>query len=130
MSFLTRQQIFDKVATHLLTQNKRAMLEDTRYGCAYRAPDGCKCAIGCLIPDELYPRFAEYERICAGAIPVELFAEINIDKNADTSLIARLQHVHDDLAVEPSAWKNSLKALAYNYQLDAKVLDAFPDPQP
>ena len=46
------QKVFDKVATHLLMQNEKAMrTEDI---CAYRAEDGLKFAIGILIPDHLY----------------------------------------------------------------------------
>lgn len=49
---MTNQEIFDKVATHLLSQGKRSALGGV--GCAYRGDGGLQCAIGCLIPDELY----------------------------------------------------------------------------
>lgn len=50
---MTKQEIFNTVATHLFTQGVRASSPDGDF-CFYRAPDGKKCAVGCLIPDELY----------------------------------------------------------------------------
>ncbi len=47
---MNRQEVFTKVKDHLLKQNKAAV--NAGYGaCAYLAPDGLKCAVGCLIPD-------------------------------------------------------------------------------
>ena len=48
---MTNQQIFNKVAKHLLKQGRRARDGN---GCAYRGENGTKCAVGCLIPDALY----------------------------------------------------------------------------
>ncbi len=47
---MTKQEIFDKVATHLLTQNEKAL--NSVGGCVYRTDKGLKCAVGCLIPVE------------------------------------------------------------------------------
>lgn len=49
---MNRQEVFDKVLNHLLKQGRKSVDSDGR--CLYRAPNGDKCAIGCLIPDELY----------------------------------------------------------------------------
>lgn len=49
------QDIFDTVLTHLRKQGKPSMdivQGDAR--CLYRGPGGTSCAIGCLMPDELY----------------------------------------------------------------------------
>jgi hypothetical protein len=46
----TAQEVFDQVATHLLTQRQRST---TKGNCAYRGDDGLKCAAGCLLgPDD------------------------------------------------------------------------------
>ncbi len=47
----TKQQTFNKVVRHL----RRQGVQSSRTGrCLYRGPDDTKCAVGCLIPDELY----------------------------------------------------------------------------
>jgi len=52
---MTKQEIFDKVVAHLRQQGvKCASTEQGEELCAYRGADGTKCAIGALIPDELY----------------------------------------------------------------------------
>lgn len=46
---MTNEEIFEKVRTHLLTQNAKSMIDGI---CLYRGPNGLKCAVGCLIEDE------------------------------------------------------------------------------
>ena len=47
------QEVFDRVARHLLTQRRKSMIERSAGPvCAFRGVDGTKCAIGCLIPDQ------------------------------------------------------------------------------
>ena len=51
------QEMFNVVVEHLRKQNAKSEREaDHKYCvssiCCYRSPDGKKCAIGCLIPDE------------------------------------------------------------------------------
>ena len=48
---LTRQEAFDKALAHLRQQGRPAMNVAL---CTYRSDDGGKCAVGALIPDELY----------------------------------------------------------------------------
>ena len=50
------QVVVMQMATHLATQRKVSDLCGT---CLYRSPNGCKCAVGILIPDELYSHFIE-----------------------------------------------------------------------
>lgn len=45
----------DQIAEGLAKQRKRAMITvDGDERCRYRAEDGCKCALGMILPDELY----------------------------------------------------------------------------
>lgn len=48
---MTKQEIYDTVCAHLAQQKRRAFENGS---CRYRTSDGLKCAIGCLIPDDLY----------------------------------------------------------------------------
>lgn len=50
---MTPKEIFNTVVTHLYTQKKQAY-DNRNNTCAYRTPEGLKCAIGCLIPDDDY----------------------------------------------------------------------------
>jgi hypothetical protein len=50
---LTQREVFDKVKTHLLTQNARAETEDSEQSCQYRAPNGLRCAVGCLLSPDI-----------------------------------------------------------------------------
>lgn len=51
----TPQEIFDRVVTHLRTQNRKSYsIDGDNAKCVYRSKEGYSCAVGCLIPDELY----------------------------------------------------------------------------
>lgn len=53
---MTEQEIFNKVYLHLKKQGCKAgtMTAFKSFNCAYRGPNNTSCAVGCLIPDELY----------------------------------------------------------------------------
>lgn len=56
---MTRQEMFDKAVRGLHAQGyRRAVVRDDEGGtaCRYRAHGGLRCAVGHLIPDELYKR--------------------------------------------------------------------------
>lgn len=96
------QATFDKVMIHLARQGKRAVKRewaetDSWETCEYFAPDGTKCAIGCLIP----------ERFNTPDLPVDLISVIhnpeiaevlgiNFEKfNNDYKFLRALQKIHD-----------------------------------
>jgi hypothetical protein len=104
----TEQEVFDLVAKHLLTQNKRS---DNVIGCCYRSRNGLKCAAGCLIPDESYNKSME-----TYGWP-DLVKRQLVSAKHET-LISRLQVIHDRAAV--SEWKQKLKAIAEQHNLEFK----------
>lgn len=55
---MTLQEIFDTVVAHLRKQGRKSTTLVNQH-CVYRAPNGDKCAIGCLIRDEDYDRSIE-----------------------------------------------------------------------
>jgi hypothetical protein len=116
---LTSQEIFNKVATHLLKQGKRSVYptEDGEKGvfCAYRSPEGLSCAVGCLIPDELYdPRF-EDRRV--GQLPQKVLRACGVDpaNPEQMSLLSHLQGIHD--SEPPKEWASHLEHLAQDLNL-------------
>jgi hypothetical protein len=59
---MNNQEIFDTVATRLTAQRVQSRGRSTNPSgtvCKYRGHDNTKCAIGCLIPDELYDPILE-----------------------------------------------------------------------
>lgn len=129
---MTKQQIFDKAAKHLLRQRKRAA---TKLGsCRYRTKDGARCAIGCLIPKRLYN--SRIEGLGAGSFvvpsvdsifdpaPSRVMAlaigkKIGLRK-AHRQLLIDLQNIHDDVHVKQ--WRAELRDLARKHKLVQKVV--------
>ena len=115
---MNRQQVFDRVAAHLLRQNARSMRRDRGDMCAYRGAGGLQCAVGCLITDTAYVSTLE------GLGPFDASVRHALEKSGvpidpDTSeLLSDLQAVHDYEA--PSAWRSQLTTLAAEYGLTFK----------
>lgn len=130
---MNRQEIYDKVKAHLLTQGKKSEAKTISGQCLYRSPDGLQCAAGCLIPDELYDPEMEGARVpkCAE----ELLSTDSDDNDTrrtamignalvkaginvrDVPFIERLQRIHDHFS--PDCWSYELHRLAYTYSLVA-----------
>lgn len=102
------QEIFDKVTTHLLTQNKKAK-EGIR--CKYRNSEGLMCAAGCLIPNDVYEVDMEGKSISSVIREYGVLAEM-FSTREKVILLGNLQHIHDDVDVE--AWPRKLRELAVN----------------
>ena len=108
---MTVRDVFDAVKKHLLTQNRRAsFFSDNIERCRYRVEteegEVLKCAIGCLIPDDLYDKDFEtnsiYDLRNEGIIPQHLIR-----------ILAELQIIHD--VRSPADWRKSLTELSQNY---------------
>lgn len=131
---LSKQEIYDKVVRHLLTQKKKAV-----YGanCVYRAPDGCACAIGGLFgPDVNTSRFEGLGvRTAQKCISMDLtdkrralalsdaLAQSGVDMAQHMELLSTLQRIHDYHLVE--LWFNYLRLTARDHGLSTAVLDEF-----
>ena len=106
---MTPQQIYNKVAKHLLKQGRKSSLMGT---CMYRGPDGCKCAIGPLIPDKLYETQMEHKTVIQLCRAYKWFR----DQFADHSyLLSELQSVHDACLVR--SWRRRLRQVALEFDL-------------
>ena len=119
------QEIFDEVATHLLTQNAKSVrhLPGLLIECAYRGLNGMKCAIGCLIPDEQYHPGLENKT----PITKEVHAALGFAYSPTYSVLGNrlltLQKIHDKH--EPSEWLAELEAFAQTHGLSSAALDPF-----
>jgi hypothetical protein len=112
------QEIFDFVANHLLTQNKKSVEESGT--CLYRCGD-LKCAVGALISDEDYNYSFEMQSLRLLADKKEtIFSDIEESKLA---FLMHLQEIHDDYAIEE--WSEKLSILGSDYNLSNEILEKF-----
>ena len=112
---MTDQTMFDTVVTHLLTQNSVSM-NDTGT-CVYRGPDNKRCAIGCIIPDEMYTVDLEGKEV--KILVNNSFLSTDLTSyllQFNTNLLIRLQQVHD--AHNPKSWYTELEKVAAQFNLN------------
>lgn len=113
---MTDQELYTKVRTHLLTQMKKSEMVHPELGnqCKYRTPDGLKCAIGCLIPDEKYHR--ALEGLAVGDLGVQVAADL---QPIQRDLSQHLQMIHD--VYRPAEWREELDKIALQYRFTVEV---------
>lgn len=118
----TNQAIFDRVATHLLTQGRRSKKfnkDSSETVCLYRGPKGTSCAVGCLIDDEAYtPDLENHVAHHFGVKAALRKSGVDVSHWTTLHLLAALQRVHD--SVHPNGWRSALRDLASHYELDMK----------
>lgn len=126
---MNRQEVFNKVYTHLLKQNAKSRMVDSfgneLHTCAYRGKDGMMCAVGCLIPDELYSPGMEMGSIAGQGSQANLVREVlgklgfacDLGNFAgDLYFLSGLQNIHDRNDVK--YWKSLLEKFAISYKLE------------
>ncbi len=120
------QSAFNTIVTHLRKQGERC--NDPGGMCLYRGEDGLQCAVGCLIPDDVYSEMMEG----AGTITTLMglrdapswdeeydsyplvYPELaNLFADVDLQLLHDMQAIHDNKA--PDEWE-------YHF---ARVSDAY-----
>ena len=105
------QAVVDKVLKHLWDQGK-CSYQPYIGACAYRGEDGTKCAIGILIPDEIYLPEMEgkgFSTLCSKFEEIADLPEIQalrVDHPLHGPLGRTLQHLHDLLYAIPNFRKN------------------------
>jgi len=109
------EQIFNRVKTHLLNQEQKAVLSPGLPGeaCAYRGVRNRSCAVGCLITDEAYDSRIESQGVMDKSVRTAL-DESGIPTDDETlDLLNALQFVHDNY--EPSEWPHQLGRVREEY---------------
>lgn len=101
---MDKQEIFDKIITHLRTQKVKSGNESF---CMYKDANGNKCAVGCLIPDDLYDPLIDDDvsnnhgtglKVNVYAKEALLKAGINTNDESIIDFLAELQFIHDSMA--------------------------------
>lgn len=121
-SIASEQEVFDYVIGHLVSQGRQSIDKKAKGGwvpCAYRGENGAKCAVGALIPDEIYDDGME-------GSPVDMLIEqfprecviTGIIKHAN--LLIDLQKLHDDSRVwrDNGRFKDRVVIIAKNNNLN------------
>lgn len=111
LSKATAQEVFERVANHLLTQNKKSTGLD--FSCKYRGLNNTKCSVGSLISDDEYK--CEFEGMRWHTIVVKY--EIT---QAHLRLIMELQKIHDYIDI--CNWKCWLITTGKDNNLDTDFL--------
>jgi hypothetical protein len=115
---LTRQEIYDRVKTHLLRQLQKSEGRWREPKSMYRSRDGLKCAVGVLIPDELYDERIESVSV-VGGVEVDLRCRLlwRILRRAGIArtrgnlrLLSDLEAVHDH--DRPRYWRKAIEYIA------------------
>lgn len=109
----TKQEIFDAVVLHLRTQKDVSVMSGGV--CAYRGNHGLKCAIGILIPDEVYLSKMEGLGIAYLIASDLLSPDLKEEFTHHQSLLSSLQGVHDAGAL--FYWEKDFKEIATKFGL-------------
>lgn len=119
---MNKQEVFNTVKAHLLAQGCKSTgkpdnVNDLSSNCRYRGDNGRKCAIGCLIPDELYQVGMEGLGVygLVAKFPQEVAAIFGV--TPDVRFLHDLQLIHD--CCEPFKWAGQLQAFASENGLEA-----------
>ena len=114
---MSMREIFNKVEKHLLKQNKQSI----RIGsCKYRTDSGLSCAVGCLIPDQMYRAHANIEFSVVSGLPSDVLTPIigvhYAKARRKLDLLGGLQYIHD--AYQPSAWPEALAKVKTDFNIN------------
>lgn len=109
-SNMTNQEIFNRVAKHLLTQNAQSVLDGS---CAYRGYDGTKCAVGVLIPAKKYSTAMEGKNVTF----INRNYNLGLGLGNSMNMLITLQGIHD--YVPTGLWPRELDIVMKRHKLTA-----------
>jgi hypothetical protein len=138
------QTIFNTAVFGVMTQNIQSR---NKGGCMLRGEQGAKCAVGWLLPDELYDPVMEPDSELtqhsdengeedgaafffeATSLGKALLPLISVDETTAFLLMSALQEAHDSDRGEPSTFRlrmnTAFRKVAHDFSLDPGVLDVF-----
>jgi hypothetical protein len=122
------QHAFDAVVSHLFRQGRRSygtIGDGEATMCLYRSSDGLKCAVGALIPDELYRPSMEGEPSYGLFVP-GLYSLPDWLRELPEGMLRGFQVIHDNWHNWSSTnqMRDQLVWLADRYGLSHTLVDA------
>jgi hypothetical protein len=111
---MTHQEIFNTVLFGLRKQGVASV--EPGKGCRYRGPNGTKCAVGMLIPDDKY--HWEIETLGTSDAKVQACLPFAMDSTVH-HLLSMLQSAHDiDLRQSMEEWEIRMANIAHYFNLE------------
>lgn len=107
---MNKQAVFDHIVLHLRTQGVQSRTPNGKRS-LYRGPDGTKCAIGCLIPDDRYNPVIEGDDVEYVWQTTDMLSGIA----RCTDLLSDMQDAHDRCG--PARWEDQFQYIAEKHQL-------------
>jgi hypothetical protein len=108
---MNKQEAFNKIYLGLKSQGFEKSFNETIYRCQYRGPNGLKCAVGHLIPDDKYHESLEKLN------PYDLIKVSIIDfPMLDSDFLVELQSIHD-ISKSPEKLELELRQVAVEFDL-------------
>lgn len=112
---MNHQQAFDRICTVFSTQGRpsRSEYAPTSVG-AMRSADGCRCAVGALIPDD------QYNEALNGCTPNDWTENVPALAELSPYFLGAVLRAHDDTLDRPdvAVLRQNLRAVACTYKLD------------
>lgn len=113
---MTLQESFNHICRNLISATRPSVyrdftIEETR--CQYRGEDGAKCAVGWLIPDDLYDPHMEGKSVLRLFVDHPELQEEPTLKAWTSYLLCELQEMHDEAATSwhhPMDWGSIMRA--------------------
>ena len=109
-------KIFYKVHKHLLKQHEKS--ESMEAGCQYRSDNGLRCAVGCLMTDDIYDSSLEGSNLKDIRVRQALTPIVGVNyelRLLKLNLLQRLQEVHDNEPVEH--WERGLAEIKHEFDI-------------
>ena len=113
----TDQSAFEYAARKVIAQGRQSK---NGLACKYRHPDGLKCHVGHLIPDDQYNPIMEDKMVSAFELRISAL------KNLNKNILIECQLRHDEEVPVNSFikhYKAGLRNIAFKYNLDASFLN-------
>jgi len=97
---MKKQEIFNQVWDWFVIKKNRRSAHADNNMCLYRGPRGAKCAVGCLIPDEMANRHSLKKLNADVELLFERYPEIKkfLGGQRNWNFLDALQSVHDGLS--------------------------------
>ena len=105
--------MFDRVVAHARAQRIKST-NPLNGACVYRGPNGTKCFIGALIPDDKYEPRMDDENLSASSRIIQEAVGMD-DSYLQAFIASKLQVIHD--MHDPSSWEEKFEELAYAHDL-------------
>ena len=112
---MTNQEAFTTMVQHLRKQGCKSQ-DEQHQTCLYRGPNGLKCAVGALIPDEEYREEWDEKGYQVNKLHCASLHGL------DPSMLRTMQTIHDQVSV--GRWEEEFNSVAFIFGLRLPPLEA------